>query len=74
MEDLITEEEIELLMASMSDEDWNGACAKIKEAHDGHYPTDWWPRVMASGLGDAIMSKWGGSSEIKLVSYPATEE
>jgi len=73
VKDLITEEEIELLKASMSDEDWNNACSQIKEAHGG-YPSDWWSRVMASGLGDEIMNKWGGSSEIKLVSYPATEE
>ena len=62
----ITEDEIAMLEACGSTEDWNAACTKIKEARGGSYPPDWWPKVKMSGMMDRILAKWGATSEIKI--------
>jgi hypothetical protein len=55
---LITESELELLKATKSENEWNDACDKIKDARDGQYPPDWYVKVLASGLMHQICSKF----------------
>jgi hypothetical protein len=40
MSELITQEEIQLLEACQSNEDWREACDKIKNTREGSYPSD----------------------------------
>lgn len=63
----ITDAEIALLKASRSSADWNAACKTIKDARDGAYPADWWPRIKLTGLMEEIVSSWGGDTEIRIV-------
>ncbi len=64
----ITDEELQLLETSKSEDDWNSACDRIKEARNGNYPPDWWTRVKMSGMMDRILNKFGADSEIHLYS------
>lgn len=64
----ITDEEIKLLEASKSESDWNSACDKIKEARNGHYPPDWWPKIKMSGMMDRILNSFGADSDIHIIS------
>ena len=64
MSDLITQEEIQLLEACQSNEDWREACDTIKNARqdssgDPTYPSDWWKTVKLSGMMDRISARWG---------------
>lgn len=65
----ITDEEISLLKACGSEEEWNSTCDKIKKARGGKYPNDWWPKIVQSGMMKSIVSKFGGSTEITIRSY-----
>jgi hypothetical protein len=60
----ITEQEIQLLKGAQSLVAWTDACAKIKRAHMGHYPTDWFARVLRSGLADEVLARFGHSTAI----------
>lgn len=62
----ITDEEISMLKACNSESEWNAACTKIKQARNGAYPPDWWPKMKLSGLMDEILAKFGATSEIKI--------
>lgn len=55
----ITEDELGELERCASSEEWNAACDSIKRRRGGQYPTDWWPRVMKSGLAARVMRKFG---------------
>ena len=55
----LTEANQLLLEACQSGADWNRACDAIKELHGGHYPTDWYEKVIQSGVGDRIAARWG---------------
>lgn len=61
-------DELEKLKACESEWEWNKVCDAIKAARDGQYPPDWWAKVMLSGLGQCVASKWG--SDLKLESRP----
>lgn len=66
---LITDEEIALLRACGSEEEWNATCDKIKKTRGGQYPNDWWPKIVQSGMMRSIVSKFGGSDKITIESY-----
>ena len=66
----LTEEEMEMLEACQTAQDWANACDKIKEARGGvTYPDDWWARVKMTGMMDRIMSRWGEDSELKVEEF-----
>lgn len=66
MANKLTPEHLTLLKNTKSIDDWNAACATIKAANDGNYPSDWWSEVMSSGLANDVMASWPtpGSTEI----------
>ena len=66
---MITEEELAMLEACQSANDWSEATKKIKDARGQSYPEDWWEKVKLSGMMDRILSRWGGSGELKLTSH-----
>ena len=53
----LTQVNIQALTTAANEQAWNDACDAIKREHGG-YPSDWWPRVMASGLADTVQSTW----------------
>jgi len=63
---MITEEELAMLEACQSANDWSEATNKIKCARGQAYPEDWWEKVKLSGMMDRILSRWGESGEVKL--------
>ena len=65
----ITNEELEMLEACQSAQDWREACDKIKGERGQAYPDDWWDKVKLSGMMARILSRWGNDSEIRSVSF-----
>lgn len=63
----LTNEDIAMLEAVQSADEWNAACSKLKAARGGLYPSDWWPKVKLSGMMDRILGRFGETSELKLV-------
>jgi len=64
----ITEEELAMLEACQSPQDWREACHKIKGAREEAYPDDWWDKVKLSGMMDRILSRWDEDSELRITS------
>lgn len=62
----LTDAELERLKTCRSEDDWDAACTAIKKAHGGRYPSDWFARVLQSGLMAEIVKKFGGSTEISI--------
>jgi len=62
----LTEEEMGMLEACQTAEDWGNACDKIKKSRGEYYPEDWWARVKMTGMMDRVMSRWGSDSELKV--------
>ena len=46
----LTDEELEKLANCKNRQEWKDICQKIKQTHDGHYPSDWYSKVIASRL------------------------
>jgi hypothetical protein len=69
MEDNLTQQEISVLEACKSEEEWDAACLAVKTARAGHYPSDWWNTMKRSGRMDRIVASFAGSTEIKITSY-----
>lgn len=55
----ITDEELRRLESSKNDEEWNSICDDIKASRLGNYPSDWWVKVMVSGLANRVAANWG---------------
>ena len=70
----ITCEELERLEACNSREDWSHACDAIKSVRGQMYPDDWWEKVVESGLGDRVTSRWGGSSSLTVATFSNLRE
>ena len=70
----LTREEMDLLTACQSEEDWNSACEAIKIVRGGAYPPDWYSRVLGNGLMDNIVGRWGASSALKVAPIDDKEQ
>jgi hypothetical protein len=54
----LTDTNMKTLNACQCDEDWNTAVKNIKKEHGG-YPSDWYARMLATGLMDKITGRFG---------------
>jgi hypothetical protein len=63
----LTDSEYASLENCQSDVEWNSICDRIKEVRGGIYPSDWFPRVLASGLMRRVSSRWGGTDQIRVI-------
>ena len=70
----ITKEELERLEACQTADEWADACDAVKDARDGNYPEDWWPKVKLSGMMDRILERWDETSELKLIDMDTGKE
>ena len=66
MSDNITEAELTRLENCNNEKDWSDACEAFKEARGGQYPSDWWAKVMQSGLATRLAAKWGNLAAFDL--------
>lgn len=55
---LITDEELNMLEACNTEEQWNAACDRIKGARGGTYPEDWFFKVLVSGMVGRITARF----------------
>ena len=70
----ITEEELQMLEACQSAQDWREACDKIKGERGQAYPDDWWDKVKLSGMMARILARWGDDDEIKVSSHKTLKD
>ena len=61
------EESKNLLASATTAMEWKNACEQIKIAHGG-YPNWWWEEIKMSGFADSVLSKFGATTEIKILS------
>lgn len=54
----LTDEEFKDLTSAKNEEEWNAAYDRVKEARQGQYPRDWWPRMMLSGVMRRVFDSW----------------
>lgn len=54
---MISEEHLNKLRSTRSADEWNKVCDEIKLAYGG-YPSDWWAKVMQSGLAADAQMNW----------------
>lgn len=62
----LTDEEMQMFEKVQTRAEWRAACTKVKDARDGRYPDDWWPRMKLTGKMDEIIKRFGGSTEVKV--------
>jgi len=55
---MLTEQDIDDLRNTKTEQEWDSVCDRIKAAHKGSYPADWYPRVLASGFAAAVFRGW----------------
>jgi len=54
----MTEEQIQQLLSTKSETEWNAVCDEIKRAHSGDYPSDWYTRVIIGGVINIAKANW----------------
>lgn len=59
--DKLTDAEMFDLGKTRSGVEWNEICNRIKKARGGHYPREWFARIIRSGFMARIEATWGKS-------------
>lgn len=54
----LTDDELNKLSTSNSEQEWNKVCDEVKDARSGGYPPDWYQKVLASGLATQKQLDW----------------
>lgn len=57
MDKLISSEFLERFRQARSAKEWNALCDEVKLTYGG-YPSDWYEKVMASGLAATVQMGW----------------
>jgi len=70
----LTGAELKTLEACQTATDWSRACDAIKLAHGGGYPTDWYAKVIQSGMANRIAARWGSDAELHFTVIPTENE
>ena len=63
---LLTDEELKMLEAANTADEWSDACLKVKQAHGGGYPSDWYQRVIKGGVLASFGQRSNVDTEIKI--------
>jgi hypothetical protein len=63
---MMTNEELKLLESTKSLAEWDAACDTIQKAHGG-YPSDWYEKVLRSGLANRVLTSFGSTDQIQAV-------
>jgi hypothetical protein len=54
----LTDEELQNLKDTKSEQEWNNTCDEVKRARGGQYPPDWYAKVLATGLAHEVQANW----------------
>ena len=54
----LTEVEYNELVNARSEEEWEVACGRVKDARGGHYPADWYAKILRSGIANLVFSRF----------------
>jgi hypothetical protein len=46
----LTKKEYNQLIATKKSSQWNAVCSQIKKDRGGNYPTDWYEKIIVSGI------------------------
>jgi len=52
------EKMLQRLRETKSEAEWNATCDEVKKANNGGYPTDWFAKVILSGLAHEAQGNW----------------
>ena len=63
----MTQEEIDMMRSSKTEDEWAERCNKVKAAHGGEYPADWHEKIIASGVLRETAASFGGSDAIVIL-------
>lgn len=63
----LTDEELEEIEKIQTSEEWKALCLAVKGRRNGQYPPDWYPKVLASGLADRVLARFGEDAQIRIV-------
>ena len=55
---MLTEKELAALTNTKSETEWNDVCDSVKAAREGQYPSDWYQKVVLSGLASRMSASW----------------
>lgn len=55
---MLNDKDIRDLEATSCEEEWNAICDRVKAAHGGQYPVDWFVKVNLSGLMGRVAVGW----------------
>lgn len=59
----MTQDELTNLESCKSEKEWNTVCDEVKAAHGG-YPSDWYAKVVMSGLMARVAARFGRDDKI----------
>ncbi len=62
----LTSSELTMLENCKSAREWDVICDQIKNVRNGAYPSDWWSKVVQSGMAARISIRWGDNFEMKI--------
>ena len=54
----MTETQIQQLLRTKSEAEWNAVCDEIKRTNGGDYPSDWYARVIIAGVINTAQANW----------------
>ena len=54
----LTDDEMFDLGKTRSEREWNAVCDRIKAARGGHYPIEWFRRIVRSGFMAKTQKTW----------------
>jgi hypothetical protein len=55
---MLTDAELKALKESKNEQEWNDACDAVKKARNGSYPSDWFAKVLLSGVAAEAQANW----------------
>lgn len=65
MDKFMTDDEVQMMKSSRTEEQWNENCDAVKKAHGG-YPADWYKKIVMSGVLRETASAFGSDGEIEI--------
>lgn len=55
---LLKDSDLNALKNSQNEEEWNAVCDRVKKEGGGNYPTDWFEKVLRSGVAGDAQERW----------------
>lgn len=66
----LSDEDLLMLENIQTAEGWSNACSEIKKRDGGRYPSDWFEKVIKSGLIGRVCARFGETGEVRIVPMP----